>query len=88
MDARPQPPPWGVLISDALEISGISAREAARRANISEGWWRQIVTGSQSLGSGSFGAVRGPAKTVARMAPGHAAVAAIMASEGTPRHGR
>jgi hypothetical protein len=83
MDARPEPPPEGVLISAALENSGISKREAARRAGISEGRWRQIVTGSQSLGGGSYGIVRGaPAKTVARMALAVGVAPEDMAGEG------
>src|SRR5581483_11036709 len=46
----------------------ISVREAARRAGISEGWWRQVVNGYQSLSGGAYGTVRAPAETLARMA--------------------
>lgn len=46
----------------------LSVREAARRAGISEGWWRQIVNGWQPVSGGGGAPVRGPAPTVARMA--------------------
>ncbi|HZR50057.1 MAG TPA: helix-turn-helix transcriptional regulator [Streptosporangiaceae bacterium] len=68
MDARPEPPPEGVLIAAALKDARISVREAARRAGISEGWWRQVVNGYQSLSGGAYGTVRAPAETLARMA--------------------
>lgn len=62
-------PPEGVLIESAREDAGLSKREAARRAGISEGWWRTVVKGYQSLGGGDRGAVRDtPAKTIAKMA--------------------
>lgn len=35
---------------------------------MSEGHWRAIVSGSRSLGGGTWVAVRGPADTIARMA--------------------
>lgn len=52
MTERPDPAltPYGLLIEDARKRLKISKREAARRAGISEGWWRQIVTGVQKLG--------------------------------------
>lgn len=65
---RPEQPPEGRLIAAALDKSGLSIREASRRAGISYGRWRQIVNGFVSLGKGQYGAVQGPAKTVARMA--------------------
>ena len=65
---RPEPPPWGVLISDALRRARISARSAAREAGISEGRWRQIAGGYQVVSSGVYAPVHGPAETVARMA--------------------
>jgi hypothetical protein len=68
MSHPPEPPPWGVLIEKAREGQGLSVRESARRAGISEGWWRQIVRGYQNMGSGSYGTVPGPAGTVADMA--------------------
>jgi hypothetical protein len=82
MDARPEPPPEGVLISSALKVAHISAREAARRAGVSDGWWRQIVNGYQSLSGGSYGIVRAPAKTLARMARVVGVTAAQMELEG------
>ena len=46
----------------------LSAREAARRAGISEGRWRQITGGYQVVSAGVYAPVRGPAATLARMA--------------------
>lgn len=68
MDERPNPPPWGVLIAEALKESGLSARKAAGKVPISEGRWRQIVTGYQNVSAGVYAPVRGPAETLARMA--------------------
>jgi transcriptional regulator with XRE-family HTH domain len=68
MNDRPAPPAEGELITRALKAKKLSVREAARRAGISEGWWRQIVKGYQSLSGGGYGPVRGPAETLARMA--------------------
>lgn len=67
MTDRPPQPPEGQLIAAALKRMKMSQREAARRADISEGRWRQIVNGYQTV-SGSHVPVRGPADTVARMA--------------------
>ena len=68
MAQRPEPPPWGTLITTALHDAQLSAREAARRAGISEGRWRQITGGYQVVSSGVYAPVRGPAGTLARMA--------------------
>ena len=68
MTERPEPPPWGALITTALASEGISAREAARRAGLSEGRWRQITGGYQVVSPGVYAQVRGPAATLARMA--------------------
>ncbi len=77
MTDRPEPPPWGTLITAALRSAGISAREAARRAGISEGRWRQISSGYQVVSPGVYARVRGPAATLAKMA----AVADVTAAE-------
>jgi transcriptional regulator with XRE-family HTH domain len=68
MTERPAPPPWGALITAALASEGMSAREAARRAGLSEGRWRQITGGYQVVSPGIYAEVRGPASTLARMA--------------------
>lgn len=68
MSERPLPPPWGALLTQALGRAGLSAREAARRAGISEGRWRQIAGGYQVVSAGVYAPVRGPADTLARMA--------------------
>ncbi|HTW12263.1 MAG TPA: hypothetical protein VME01_05945, partial [Solirubrobacteraceae bacterium] len=68
MAERPSPPPWGVLLTKALAGAQLSAREASRRAGISEGRWRQIASGYQVVSSGVYAPVHGPAQTLARMA--------------------
>jgi Helix-turn-helix domain len=68
MDERPSPPPEGQLLATALAATGMSIREASRRAGISYGRWRQITTGYQNVSPGSYARVRAPAKTLARMA--------------------
>jgi transcriptional regulator with XRE-family HTH domain len=68
MSKRPDPPPWGVLLTRALAKAKLSAREAARRAGISEGRWRQIASGYQVVSAGVYAPVHGPARTLARMA--------------------
>jgi len=68
MADRPDPPAWGVLLAAALREARMSAREAARRAGISEGRWRQIAGGYQVVSPGVYAQVRGPAATLARMA--------------------
>ena len=69
MDTRPEPTPEGKLIDDAAALADISIREAARRAGISYGRWRQIAKGFQNISPGVFAPVRdAPAKTIAKMA--------------------
>jgi len=68
MEQRPDPPPEGRLIADAAARMNLSIREAARRAGISYGRWRQITQGYQNVSPGSFAPVHAPAKTVAKMA--------------------
>jgi|SRR5580698_3608511 hypothetical protein len=68
MTGRPEPPGWGALITAAIARNGLSAREAARRAGLSEGRWRQITGGYQVVSPGVYAEVRGPAGTLARMA--------------------
>ncbi|MDX3067285.1 helix-turn-helix transcriptional regulator [Streptomyces sp. ND04-05B] len=69
MDANttPTPPPEAVLLKEALQRKRLSGREAARRAGVSDTWWRNVVRGYQTV-SGTAVAVKGPAETVARMA--------------------
>jgi transcriptional regulator with XRE-family HTH domain len=77
MPDRPEPPPWGALITAALARENLSAREAARRAGLSEGRWRQITGGYQVVSPGVYAPVRGPAATLAKMA----AVAGVTADQ-------
>lgn len=64
---EPNPPPEGIALEAARERLGISQREAARRAGISETRWRQITKGFHKTG-GVLVPNRGPAETIARMA--------------------
>lgn len=83
MNTPPDPPPEGVLIESCRHDAGLSVREAARRAVISEGWWRQVVKGYQSLSGGSYGLVRDvPARTIARMAKAVQVPPGRLAAEG------
>ena len=41
----PQQWPAGQLLQHAREREGLSKAEAARRANLSESWWRRLETG-------------------------------------------
>jgi transcriptional regulator with XRE-family HTH domain len=69
MTTKPQPQPEGELITDARKRARLSGREAARRAGISEGRWRQIVNGYMVVTKGVYSPVVGaPADTIARMA--------------------
>jgi transcriptional regulator with XRE-family HTH domain len=77
MTDRPEAPAWGALITAAVKRAGMSAREAARRAGISEGRWRQITGGYQVVSPGVYAEVRGPASTLAKMA----AVAGVTPAE-------
>jgi hypothetical protein len=77
MSQRPEPPPWGALITAACRRGQLSARAAARQAGISEGRWRQITSGYQVVSPGVYAPVRGPAATLARMA----AVAGVTSAE-------
>jgi hypothetical protein len=66
----PEQRPEGALIEQVREARTprLSIRAAATEAGISEGRWRQIVSGYQSAGAGQFITVIGPPETIARMA--------------------
>lgn len=66
---KPPQPPEGALIERYREATRpkLSARSAALVAGLSEGRWRQIVSGYTSS-NGQVNTVKGPADTVARMA--------------------
>lgn len=81
---RPEPPPWGTLISDALRRAGMSAREAAGHAGMSEGRWRQIAGGYQVVSAGVYAPVRGPAVTLAKMASVIGVTPAELTASGRP----
>lgn len=66
--AKPKQRPEGRVIQDALRIKGLSARQAAKEAHISEARWRQIVNGYAPAGAGQTVEVVGPDPTLARMA--------------------
>ena len=82
METRPEPPPEGRLIEAATARLDISIREAARRAGMSYGRWRQIVKGYQNVSRGSYARVTAPARTVARMARAAGVTPAQLAAEG------
>ena len=82
MEQRPEQPPEGKLIEDAADRLDLSIREAARRAGLSYGRWRQIVQGYQNVSPGSYAKVRGPARTLARMAAVVGITAEQMEAEG------
>lgn len=62
MSSLPKPP-HGELIEKARDDAGLSKREAARRAGISDAWWRYVTEGRQGETP-----VPGTADTVAAMA--------------------
>lgn len=62
MSGTPRPP-YGELIEQARADAGLSKREAARRAGISDAWWRYVTDGHQGETP-----VPGTADTVAAMA--------------------
>ena len=68
MTERPEQRPEGRLLEAAMKRQRLSARKAARTANLSEARWRHIVSGSQPVSAGVWAPVRGPADTLARMA--------------------
>jgi hypothetical protein len=84
MAERPPPPPWGVLLTRALANAQLSARQASRRAGISEGRWRQIARGDQVGSPGVYAPVHGPAQTLARMAAVAGVTAAQLTEAGRP----
>jgi hypothetical protein len=84
MAERPSPPPWGALLTEALATAKLSAREAARRAGISEGRWRQIAGGYQVVSPGVYAPVHGPAQTLARMAAAVGVTPAQLTRAGRP----
>jgi hypothetical protein len=67
MEDRPLTPLGHLLEHARVNDVGISGREAARRAGISEGRWRHIVRGSQARSSGDI-PVTAPARTIVAMA--------------------
>jgi transcriptional regulator with XRE-family HTH domain len=68
MSTRPEQRPEGRLIGEAQKAAGISQRQAAARAGISENRWRNIVSGYTTPSAGVYVPSKGPADTVARMA--------------------
>lgn len=82
MEKRPEQPPEGKLLAAAADRLDLSIREAAKRAGISYGRWRQIVMGYQNVSPGQFAKVRAPAKTLAKMAAIVGVTAEQMETEG------
>lgn len=67
MPDKPEQPAEGALIQRAMIRERLSARQAATKAGMSEGRWRQIVSGYQSA-RGQHIPVTAPAPTLAHMA--------------------
>lgn len=61
--SEPPKTPYGALIEQAREQAGLSRREAAKRAGISDSWWKYVVEGRQGSTP-----VPGTPDTVANMA--------------------
>jgi transcriptional regulator with XRE-family HTH domain len=59
---------WRSRIRHARERAGLSRKEAARRAGLSEGVWRNVETGIQHVAGVGSRSYRTTANTVARMA--------------------
>jgi len=59
---------WRARIRRARERQGLSRREAAKRAGVSEGVWRNVETGIQHVAGVGSRDYRTTASTVARMA--------------------
>lgn len=68
MTEKPTPTPEGKLLQSATKRAGLSARRAAEKAGLSEGRWRQIVHGYQTVSKGTHIPVVGRAETLATMA--------------------
>ena len=70
MAEAPERPPEAALIEERRKAirPKLSVRQAASRADISEGRWRQIALGYTSAAAGIKVPVSAPAETVARMA--------------------
>jgi hypothetical protein len=64
---KPEQPAEGALIQRGMIRQRLSARQAATKAGMSEGRWRQIVAGYQSA-RGQHIPVTAPPATLARMA--------------------
>lgn len=74
--------PHGDLLDRARIALGISQREAARRADISEGRWRQVVTGVQRQGGVSIPVNPKPSTLVAMARAVEADVDAVFDAAG------
>ncbi len=65
---KPNQRPEGALLEKAISLSGLSKREVARRAGLSEGRLRQIVSGYVSSGRGQYADVVAPPGRIAEIA--------------------
>lgn len=68
MTDRPEQPPEARLLEAARKRAKLSGRAAAERAGISEGRWRQIESGYQTVRAGIQVPATAPAETLAQMA--------------------
>lgn len=65
---HPPQPAEGALIKRAARVAGMSTRQLAAKAGISDTRWRQLVNGYVPLGGGRFTPAVAPAATLAQMA--------------------
>ena len=79
---RPPQPPEGLLLQRARDRRHLSQRAAARKAGMSDGRWRHIESGYQTVSAGVHAAVRAPAGTLARMAASLGVTAAELIDAG------
>jgi transcriptional regulator with XRE-family HTH domain len=63
-----EPTPEGELLERARKLKGLSQRNAAKMAGISDGRWRQIVNGGYYAAADNWVSTVGPDDTLARMA--------------------
>lgn len=70
VEERPEQPPEGRLIEQALEriTPRMTQKKAAAAAGMSDARWRQLVTGYVSVGNGYFAPQTARPDTLARMA--------------------
>jgi Helix-turn-helix domain len=83
LSRKPPAPPWGALLTTRRRHAGLSVREAADQAAMSESRWRQLTAGHRRVG-GQYIPDAGPDRTIARMAAVVGATPDELAAAGRP----